>query len=69
MKSKTYHKLFVPDRPSPIRDVPRSALHYPEKPRLKALAHPKVYHKQFVPDRPVYSIVHEAALRATANKR
>ena len=59
----------MPDRPSPIREVSRSALHYPEKPRLKTLARPKVLHKQFVPDRPVQSIVSVAAMTTSPTKR
>nr|XP_002126454.1 testicular haploid expressed gene protein-like [Ciona intestinalis]XP_026696539.1 testicular haploid expressed gene protein-like [Ciona intestinalis] len=69
VKSKSGHRDFVPDRPSPIWKVPTAALHFPERRRLKQLAQPKPFHQQWIPMRSAYTVVSESAKQGAPTKR
>uniref|UniRef100_H2ZDQ3 Testicular haploid expressed gene protein-like n=2 Tax=Ciona savignyi TaxID=51511 RepID=H2ZDQ3_CIOSA len=69
VKSKSAHKDFVPDRPTPIWKVSTAALHFPEKTRMIQLAESKPFHQQWVPMRSVYTTVSDSAKTAIPTKR
>ncbi|XP_075707236.1 sperm microtubule associated protein 2 [Rhinoderma darwinii] len=66
---KTLNKMHKEDRSSPIWPVKTSALHVVPSPRLEKLAQAKSYSQEWLEDRPVYSMVTEAAKRASASPR
>ncbi|XP_076805412.1 sperm microtubule associated protein 2-like [Clavelina lepadiformis] len=69
IKSKTIHKEFLPDRPSPIWNVNKSALTYPEKERLKQLAQHKKFHPDWQPEQSVHTSVSDSAQKFVSTKR
>ncbi|XP_048589939.1 testicular haploid expressed gene protein [Nematostella vectensis] len=68
-KSKSMHKDYVGDRPTPIWTVSEAAKSASATERVETLANPKSTPKDYEPCRQVQSIVSEAAQNATPSER
>ncbi|XP_056374013.1 testicular haploid expressed gene protein-like [Hyla sarda] len=66
---KTVNKLYKEDRPSSNWTVKASALQVVPSPRIEKLAQAKSISPEWVEDKPIYTVVTEAAKRASASPR
>ncbi|XP_075120360.1 sperm microtubule associated protein 2 [Leptodactylus fuscus] len=66
---KTVNKMYKEDRPSPIWPVKPSALQTVPSPRLEKLAKAKSISQEWMEDQLAYTVVTEAAKKASASPR
>ena len=65
--SKTLHKDYMGDRPSPIWSIKPSVLNAVPSTRICSLSRPKTAHPMYEPPKGVMTMIPPAALRATAS--